>query len=74
MSGKPNRTRRHQVLVRLTEDEYTMLMKQVKRSGLSREEYLRSLINKKKVSGYSAEFLQTRLEKIITKSGDGIWQ
>ena len=48
MGGKPNRTRRHQVLVRLTEDEYTMLMRQVKRSGLSREEYLRSLINKKK--------------------------
>lgn len=74
MSGKPNRNRQHQVLVRLNQEEYEKLTRLVKRSGLSREEYLRSLINKKQVNGYSAEFLQTRLEKIITKSGDDLWQ
>ncbi len=74
MSGKPNRKRQHQVLVRLSQEEYVKLMKAVTKSGLSREEYLRSLINKKQVNGYSAEFLQTRLEKIITKSGDDLWQ
>lgn len=74
MSGKPNRKRQHQVLVRLSQEEYVKLMKAVNKSGLSREEYLRSLINKKQVNGYPAEFLQTRLEKVITKSGDDLWQ
>ena len=74
MSGKPNRKRQHQVLVRLSQEEYVKLMKAVNNSGLSREEYLRSLINKKQVNGYPADFLQTRLEKIITKSGDDLWQ
>ena len=74
MSGKPNRNRQHQVLVRLNQEEYEKLTRLVKKSGLSREEYLRSLINKKTVSGYSEEFIQTRLKTVITKSGDGLWQ
>ena len=74
MSGKPNRNRQLQVLVRLNQEEYEKLTRLVKKSGLSREEYLRSLINKKTVSGYSEEFIQTRLKTVITKSGDGLWQ
>ena len=74
MSGKRNRNRQHQVLVRLNQEEYEKLTRLVKRSGLSREEDLRSLINNKTVSGYSEEFIQTRLKTIITKSGDGLWQ
>ena len=66
--------RNRTVLFRLSDQEFERLLKQVKASGLSREEYLRSLITDTSVGGFTDEFIKTRLNKTITERGDGDWQ
>ena len=72
MKNKPKRN--HEVLFRLSDKEFEVLLERVRASGLSREEYLRSLISGTSVCGYSDEFINTKLNKIITERGDENWQ
>jgi hypothetical protein len=69
MTGKPKRNRNINIHIRLNEDEYEVLQRRVMKSRLSQSEYIRSLITGKSISGYSEEFYNSRLGKIITKKG-----
>ena len=74
MGSKRNRTRTHEFKVMLNDKENLLLLELAKRSGLSRSEYVRSLITGQSTRGYPEEFLKTRLDRTIRKSGDPNWQ
>ncbi len=49
MSETENRTQTKQIVIRMTEDDYNLLKKQVEKSGMKQAEYLRQAILKKKI-------------------------
>lgn len=69
MKNKPNRTRTHEFKVMLNDQEMKLLTDQAKKCGLSRSEYLRSLLNGKSIRGYPEGFAESRLGKLFGKAG-----
>jgi hypothetical protein len=53
----------------LNDQEMKLLTDQAKKCGLSRSEYLRSLLNGKSIRGYPEGFAESRLGKIFGKAG-----
>ena len=74
MGSKRNRTRTHEFKVMLNDKENQLLIELAKISGLSRSEYLRSLLTGKSTRGFSEEFVQKRLGRTIRKAGKPKWQ
>ena len=59
------RTQTKQIVIRMTEDDYTLLKKKIEQSGLSQAEYLRqAALNKRIVSTAGISELMKELKRI----------